>query len=243
MIIALVQPKVFLERGKDVKNAMRLVKKATADIIVFPELYPFFNGSGKEMINEAARKKALIIYGETFGGKNAAALAYPDGTLRRHFKMKLWDDEKFSRGRKLRVFKYKGARFGVLICADFYGGELAEKLAEKGVDFIIVISMDCPAYGEIWENDLVYVSRKTNVPIVYVNSCAFRKNGRQYGGGRSRVVVPSTTRVSRKQAVSSEKPIFRQKDLVVLEMGRGEGISVFDLDARRYDNPTGRMIR
>jgi len=243
MRVALIQPKVFKEREKDVKNAMRLASKANAEIIVFPELYPFFNGSGREMINEAARKKALIIYGETIDGKNAATLAYPSGKVKRHFKMKMWDNEKYARGKKLNVFKYKGASFGVLICADFYGGDLAERLVKMGAGFIIVVSMDCPAYGEIWENGLVYISRKANAPIIYVNSCSFRKGKRQYGGGRSRVVVPSRGKISRKQVISAKGPIFRQKDLVLVDMGINEGMRVFDMDPKRYNDPTRGMVR
>ncbi|MBI5354877.1 MAG: carbon-nitrogen hydrolase family protein [Candidatus Aenigmarchaeota archaeon] len=243
MRVALIQPKVFMERVKDVKNAARLACKADAEIIVFPELYPFFNSSGREMVNEAVRKKALIIYGETIGGKNAATLAYPNGKVKRHFKMKIWDNEKRARGKKLNVFKYRGVRFGVLICADFYGGDLAERLVSMGASFIIVVSMDCPAYGEIWENGLVYVSRKTNVPIIYVNSCSFQKGGRQYGGGRSRVVVPSPGKFSRRQIISAKGPIFRQKDLVLVEMGTNEGIRVFDLDPKKYNDPTRGMVK
>lgn len=243
MKVALVQPKVFLEREKDVGAAIRLVNNANADIIVFPELYPFFHGSGSEMSKEAVRKKSLIIYGETFDGRNSASLAYPDGTIKRHFKMRLWGNEKYIRGTKLSVFSYRGARFGVLVCADFYGGDLAQMLAKKGAEFIIVISMDCPAYGKIWENDLVYVSRKTNVPIIYANSCTFRKKGRQYGGGRSKVVVPSRKKVSMEQVLSSKAPIFRQKDLVLFEMNDRQGIRIFNFKRKAYSNPTGGMIR
>lgn len=192
MRVGIVQPRIYADQGRsleenDLRNyrhclsLMGRFRKGGADIIVLPELYPGLMTLNvekmRELREEAKRLSAFIVAGEIYkeGGRkhNAATIVSPTGKIMgRHFKMQLWGGEEKSGvkgGRRLRTFKINGIKTGVLICSDFYGGHLAQRLVDRGAELLIIPSMASPTYERWWAHDLLYVSHRLRVPIVYVN--------------------------------------------------------------------------
>jgi len=159
--VAFIQsnPKLFDVEG-NIRRALALAKDISADLIVFPELfstgYNFRNKkevaraaevagegpAGTALLEEARRRNAMLVAGfaERKGEKffNSALVATPGG-FSIYRKSHLFGREKllFSPGDTgFRVFEWKGARVGVMICFDWFFPESMRTLMLKGAEVI-----------------------------------------------------------------------------------------------------------
>jgi predicted amidohydrolase len=174
MKLAVVQTDpVFAETSRNIRDAVRLIESAEADLYVLPELfasgYNFSNtsevqqlaepsGSGEtfETLKKLAQKKRCgIVYGfpEHAGNDlyNSAALINPDGLAGLYRKIHLFDREKlfFSPGNlHFQVFNTPFGRIGLMVCFDWYFPESARTLALKGAQVIAhpsnLVLPNCP---------------------------------------------------------------------------------------------------
>lgn len=161
MKISFVQTSpAFLEPEKNVERALQLIDGVEADLIVLPELFntgynfaskeevaraaePAGKGkAGKAILEKAEEKKCMIVAGfaEKSGARlyNSALVATPKG-FDVYRKIHLFNREKlfFSPGDKgFRVFEWKGAKVGVMICFDWFYPESMRTLMLKGAEVI-----------------------------------------------------------------------------------------------------------
>ncbi|MEM3031131.1 MAG: nitrilase-related carbon-nitrogen hydrolase [Candidatus Micrarchaeia archaeon] len=161
MRIAFVQtnPKL-LAVEENIERALSLAKGVRADLIVFPELFSTgYNFRSKRevvavaeiagkgpaseaLLSEARRRNCMMVAGfaEKSGGRlfNSALIATPKG-FSVYRKTHLFGREKlfFSPGDTgFRVFPWKGARVGVMVCFDWFFPESARTLMLKGAEVI-----------------------------------------------------------------------------------------------------------
>lgn len=149
----------FLRVAHNLDHAEKLARPLKADLFVLPE---FFNSgyrfkSPKEvaaaaetlngptverLLRLAKAKRAAFVAGlpERDGRKlyNSAVFVTPD-RVQVYRKVHLFGDEKkfFSPGNLgFRVFPWKGARIGVMVCFDWFFPEAARTLSLKGAELI-----------------------------------------------------------------------------------------------------------
>ena len=161
MRLAVVQTSPsYLNREKNLAEMEKQITQIRSDLIVFPELatsgYNFqskkdlkkvaenaFSGpSAKRFQRMASRKKAALVVGfpEQYRGQyyNSALVVTPK-EINVYRKAHLFLNEKkfFSPGRKSpQIYTWKGIRFGVMICFDWYFPEMCRTLALKGADIV-----------------------------------------------------------------------------------------------------------
>ncbi|MEO0216710.1 MAG: nitrilase-related carbon-nitrogen hydrolase [candidate division WOR-3 bacterium] len=153
----------FGEKLKNFERVRYLLKDATADLFVLPELfntgYLFLNkkelielaeikdgGPTYEFILNLCREKnCAIAYG--FAEKdgdciyNAAILMAPNGIIGHYRKTHLFFEEWFiftPGNLTYRVFEYQGVKIGMLICFDYIYPEAMRTLALKGAQVVVL---------------------------------------------------------------------------------------------------------
>ena len=151
----------FGEVDLNVKQALKLVEKTDADVIVLPELFNtgylivsedeafdlserLPDGKTTAALSAAAKtKKTHIVAGliERQGDDlfNSAVVVSPSGYLGRYRKVHLFNEEKlwFKPGDLgFDVFDIGLCKIGVMICFDWYFPESMRTLALKGADLI-----------------------------------------------------------------------------------------------------------
>ncbi len=162
MRIGYVQTKPeFGKKKLNIDNALELIAKADADLLVLPELFStgYFFPSGESLYklaepipdgrtirifkSLAKKKKCSFVIGmaEKKGGKcyNSSAYITPDGDIHLYRKVHLFYKEQFifARGNlKFRVFPFYEFRLGMMICFDYIFPEPCRVLALKGADIV-----------------------------------------------------------------------------------------------------------
>jgi len=145
----------------NIKQALKLVEKTDADIIVLPELFntgyliiskdeafdlsePLPDGKTTAALSAVAEKKKVYIVAgliERQGDSlfNSAVVVSPSGYLGRYRKVHLFNEEKlwFQPGDMgFDVFDIGICKIGVMICFDWFFPESMRTLALKGADLI-----------------------------------------------------------------------------------------------------------
>jgi len=251
LTIGLVQPKVFYHPKKsfeendeiNYRHALKHLKgfkKNEVDLIVFPEFYPgnvtYQIGKLKELHEEAKRLNSYILCGEfeRFGKKmyNSETLISPRGKIvGRYHKIKLWFDEAkygVAPGKSLKIFNIKGVKVGILTCYDLAHIDLVKKMKELGAEIIVNPSQIVPAYLTLWKYDAVSLANNYRLPIACINCCLYMgANGKPYGGGKSKIVLPSNVNLSK-----LIKPINVNK-FVTKKLGSKEGILRYTIKVKQ----------
>jgi predicted amidohydrolase len=152
---------VFGDKEANQRKILSLIGGDRFDLLVLPELAltgyfmpsraktvelaeEFASGETFEFFRDAAhRQDGAIVFGfaERAGDKvyNSAALLCPDGTAYLYRKTHLFNLEKqwFDPGDTgFRVFEFRGARIGIMICFDWLFPESARTLMLRGADII-----------------------------------------------------------------------------------------------------------
>ncbi len=151
----------FGKRDKNFNTVRKLLKHATADIIVLPELFntgytfvderevadlvePIQGETYDFMHSLAQEKKCCYAYGFAEKDKNrfynSMALISPDGLLGVYRKTHLYFEEKnfFHPGDTgFSIFRYKNVELGMLVCYDWIYPEAMRTLAIKGAQIIL----------------------------------------------------------------------------------------------------------
>jgi predicted amidohydrolase len=152
---------VFGDKEANQRKILSLIGENCFDLLVLPELAltgyampsraktgelaeEFAAGATFEFFHDVARQQdGAIVFGfaERAGDKlyNSAALVCPDGTAYLYRKTHLFDLEKqwFDPGDTgFRVFEFRGARIGIMICFDWLFPESARTLMLRGADII-----------------------------------------------------------------------------------------------------------
>ncbi len=152
---------VFGDKEANQRKILSLIGGERFDLLVLPELAltgyfmpsraktgelaeEFASGKTFEFFGNVARRQdSAIVFGfaERAGDKvyNSAALVCPDGTAYLYRKTHLFDLEKqwFDPGDTgFRVFEFRGARIGIMICFDWLFPESARTLMLRGADII-----------------------------------------------------------------------------------------------------------
>lgn len=151
----------FGDKKANQRKIISLIGGDRFDLLVLPELAltgyfmqsraksselaeEFAHGETFEFFHNLARQQeGAIVFGfsERAGDKiyNSAALVCPDGTAYLYRKTHLFDLEKlwFDPGDTgFRVFEFRGARIGIMICFDWLFPESARSLMLQGADII-----------------------------------------------------------------------------------------------------------
>jgi predicted amidohydrolase len=163
MKIALVQSKpTFLDLEKNLQRATEILENIAADIAVFPELFlsgytfshddqvrscafPFAEGPQLAPLLKISRKKSMAVcggYAELHGRDlYNSAFCMIDGQLKHNYrKVHLFNREKlfFKPGNQgFKVFDFRGATLGMMICFDWLFPEAARSLALQGAQVIL----------------------------------------------------------------------------------------------------------
>jgi len=152
---------VFGDKEANQRKILSLIGSDRFDLLVLPELAltgyfmpsraktgelaeEFASGETFEFFCNVARQQdGAIVFGfaERAGDKiyNSAALVCPDGTACLYRKTHLFNLEKhwFDPGDTgFRVFEFRGARIGIMICFDWLFPESARTLMLRGADII-----------------------------------------------------------------------------------------------------------
>jgi predicted amidohydrolase len=152
---------VFGDKETNQEKILSLIGNDRFDLLVLPELAltgyfmpsraktgelaeEFASGKTIEFFRNIARRQdGAIVFGfaERAGDKiyNSAALVCPDGTAYLYRKTHLFNLEKrwFDPGDTgFRVFEFRGARIGIMICFDWLFPESARTLMLRGADII-----------------------------------------------------------------------------------------------------------
>jgi predicted amidohydrolase len=162
MKVAFYQSNPAYGKIKDnISKAVDALDRVNADLLVLPELFStgYFFGSRKEAARLAERvpsgpttrllteycqtKGCAIVAGiaEAAGARlyNSAVLIGPRGFIGKYRKIHLFDQEKkwFDPGNLgFRVWEYKSARIGLMICFDWVFPEATRVLALRGADIV-----------------------------------------------------------------------------------------------------------
>ncbi len=151
----------FGDKRANQQKIVTLLGDARFDLLVLPELAltgyfmpsrekvvelaeVFAKGESFEFVrNQARAHDGAIVFGfaERDGGKvfNSAALICPDGTAMLYRKTHLFNQEKvwFDAGDTgFRVFPFRGAAIGIMICFDWLFPEAMRTLMLKGADVV-----------------------------------------------------------------------------------------------------------
>lgn len=189
------------------RKIISIIKKAKADIVVFPEL-SITGYSPQDLIlrhnfieeNEMALKKIIEntkdkvavvgfierVYESLY---NSAAVIQNQQLIEIHHKICLPNytifDEKrwFKEGANATVFEFNGRVIGLSICEDVWFPETAKKQKDKGADLAINISASPYRRGklEAIENVLKQRWEETKLPIIYVNQVGAQDGIVYYG--------------------------------------------------------------
>jgi predicted amidohydrolase len=245
--VGLVQAKIFYNPKKsfaendeiNYKHCLKLLKKFKkneVDLIVFPEYYP---GLAKmqiskmnELLSESKRINAFILCGEEYKKHNSATLISPQGKIKgRYYKQRLWGDEikaSVKPSKSSKIFNIRGVKVGVLICYDFAYKTLRDKVKKNGAEILVIPSLAPPAYLPVWKSDVVFSSNVMQLPIAHVNCGGIFKSdlGGIYGGGQSKVVIPSKENFDK-----MIKPINVDK-YITKKLGAGEGILKYTIKVK-----------
>lgn len=221
MRIELAQIRPYLgDIPRNLEKHIEIVETSSADCVVFPELsltgyvlrdlvYELYRESQKavERLAEASGKRCVVAgtLKEVRRGiiRNSAAVIM-DGSVDYVYKFYLptyglFEERRyFQRGdpaRDLKVFRYRGWSFGVMICEDAWHPEPAEALALMGADLIVVpaaspmrrLGRDL-AVRDNWEALLKAHSLMNTVWTVFVNTVGSQEE--EYFWGGSMVVSP-----------------------------------------------------
>ena len=163
MKIALIQfQPAFLDMETNLARATEILESVSADVAVFPELFlsgytfahadqvracafPFAEGPHLAPLLKISRKKSMAIcggYAEVDGSDlYNAAFFMADGRMKHNYrKVHLFNREKlfFKPGNQgFRVFDFRGATMGMMICFDWLFPEAARSLALQGAQVIL----------------------------------------------------------------------------------------------------------
>jgi len=160
MKIAVAQLEVcHLEPEKNFRKIESCIRKASADVIIFPELCltgPLFgkkefvdNGKFKKRFQELAKRfRVDIVTGSFIEGKgrrhNVSYYIDSKGKIKeRYEKVHLWHPErkKITPGKKSVVFQTRFGKAGLIICWDLFFPELFREMMKKGVKIVY-----CPSW-------------------------------------------------------------------------------------------------
>ena len=113
------------------------------------------------------------------GGRpfNAAYLIETDGTMQVALKHRLPNEEvydelrTFAEGPVPRPMRFRGFSLGVLICEDFWHGDVVRGIVEEGAEILVVINGSHFKVGkQETRTALAHEAvRRTGIPVVYVN--------------------------------------------------------------------------
>ncbi|MGP1945610.1 MAG: NAD+ synthase [Arsenophonus sp. ER-QC15-MAG3] len=166
-----------------------------ADIILFSELalsgYPpedllfrsdFYQRCNKQLdrLRNASQNIAIVTghpwkqYKKYY---NALSFFWHGRIIARYFKQKLANygvfDEKryFHSGKKTSVISFKNYKLGFLICEDIWFNKPIDEIKNKGADILIVINASPynRKKSHIRSELLKFQSKRTNLPIIYLN--------------------------------------------------------------------------
>lgn len=162
MNVAVVQTDpVFGRKAENIRQALHLMRSATADLYVLPELFasgynfstakelhdlsePFADGEIFDALYKFSKvHRCYIVYGFAESEKdtvyNSAAMIGYDGYKEVYRKIHLFDREKilFQQGNLgFQVHNTPFGRIGMMVCFDWYFPESARTLALKGAQLI-----------------------------------------------------------------------------------------------------------
>jgi len=163
MKIALIQFKpAFLDLDKNIERATELLENISADMAVFPELFlsgytfndedqaracafAFQDGPQLAPLLRISREKSMAVCGgyAELDGRDLynSAFFMADGQLKHNYrKVHLFNQEKryFKPGNQgFKVFGFRGATMGMMICFDWLFPEAARSLALQGAQVIL----------------------------------------------------------------------------------------------------------
>ena len=215
MKVGFVQLKpLFGKKEKNLKNALRMLSRTHADLMVLPELfdtgYAFTSRKeALELSSEIDRSEAIaklkifsrnrrtvIIAGiAEREGKyvfNSSAAIFPSGKIEVYRKIHLFYKEKniFEPGNTpLKVINYGKARIGMMICFDWIFPETARTLSLKGANIIChpsnLVLPHC-------QNAMITRCLENRIFIITCNRVGKeQRNGNSYNfTGISRVISP-----------------------------------------------------
>lgn len=192
--LAQINPTVGDIEG-NAKKIIRIIKKAGADIVVFPELsitgyspqdlllkHDFIDENMTALARIARNvknKTAIVGFIERIHGDvyNSAAIIRNQQTIGIHRKICLPNytifDEKrwFREGNQATIFEFRGKNIGVNICEDIWFPETAKRQKGKGADLIVNISASPYRKGKLEAIEGILKKRweENKVPIIYVN--------------------------------------------------------------------------
>jgi len=229
-----------------VRAAQREALEHGAELIVFPELAMTGYALGRDMARSAMR-----IDGEPFAellqasrdlplivgfversprGRiyNSAALLDNGEVVHVHRKVYLptysiWEEQKhFARGKRLKVFPYRGFRIAVFVCNDFWYPSMAYLAACDDADLFCVIansSLDSEGTNQrAWDLLLRPPALLYGCHVLFVNRVG-EEQGSTYWGGSSVIAPLGYPQVT---AGTGEEIIYADLDLQAVERARDE---------------------
>ncbi len=242
---------LFGRIDRNLNRIINVLKEASADLIVLPELpftgYYFQNRDELKALAEDPRKSSVVeslialcrqrdFYLVTgFAEKkedkcfNSALLLGPEGIIHIYRKLHLFNEEKniFEAGDiPLQVDEVRGAKVGLMICFDWVFPEVSRILAVQGADIVCHPSNLVLDYCQ---QTMLSRSIENNIFIITTNR--FGKDKRPHGEvrftGKSQITAPKGVLIQR--AHSQREALF---------------ISEIDPDLARDKNmtPTNSLI-
>lgn len=227
---------VFGDKEANQRKILSLIGGESFDLLVLPELAltgyfmpsraktgelaeEFANGETFEFFGNVARQQdGAIVFGfaERAGDKvyNSAALVCPNGTAYLYRKTHLFNLEKqwFDPGDTgFRVFEFRDARIGIMICFDWLFPESARALMLQGADIICHPSNLVLPYCQ----DAMITRCLEN--RVFAITC--NRTGRERQGNETLVFT------GRSQVISPRGEVLASSD------GTGERLVLLDLDS------------
>lgn len=252
---------------KKVRGAQQQALAKGAELLVFPELAM----TGYAIRRDMARY-ALRIDGETFGelltssrdlpmvvgfversprGRiyNSAALLADGQVVHVHRKVYLptysvWEEQKhFARGKRLTVFQYRGYRFAVFVCNDFWYPSMAYLAACDDADIFCVIansSLDGEGTNpRAWDLLLRPPALLYGCYVVFANRVGDEEGSTYWGG--SRIIAPLGHPLV--TAGAGEEIVFADIDRSAIERARDELPIMRDADLEFTHRELGEIVR
>jgi NAD+ synthase len=227
--VAQLNPTVGDVAGNAQKVRRAREQAASADLIVFPELFiagyppedlvlkPAFQAACREAVEDLARETGdgpALLVGTPWveDGKlyNAVALLEGGGVASLRFKVDLPNygvfDEKrvFAPGPLPGPVSFRGVRIGIPICEDIWGPEPVECIAETGGEILLVPNGSPYRRGVVNERLNVSVARivEARLPLLYVN---------QVGGQDELVFEGASFALNADGSLGAQLPGFREQ--------------------------------
>ena len=189
------------------KKIISIIKKANADIVVFPELSVTgyspqdlllkknFIGQNmaalKRIADNTKNKSAILGFAEKEDRfiYNSAAFIKNRQVIAVHRKIclpnySIFDEKRwFTEGKKATIFDFLGKKIGLSICEDIWHPDTLKKQKEKGADLIINISASPYSKGKIEKMEGILTQRweENHLPIIYVNQAGAQDGIVYYG--------------------------------------------------------------